>query len=299
MEDNKNEVKTGFIAVLGRPNAGKSSLINAIIGEKISMVSKKANATRKRLLAISMYKQNQLIFIDTPGIHEKERLLNQFMLEEALKAMGDCDVMLFLAPVTDKIEHYEKFLALNPKANHILVLTKVDTVSNEELLQKISDYQKYQDKFLSLIPINARKTGQTNLLCDEIIKHLPVHPYMYDPEILTTQNLKEIYKEFIRESIFENTSEEIPYFADVVVNTVKEEPHIYKVDATIIVEKSSQKAIMIGKNGATLKRIGTKARHLMEDLSEIKIFLKLHVIVKANWSKNKKELHKLGYFVDN
>lgn len=291
-----DSVKSGFISVIGRPNAGKSSLINSIVGERLTMVSKKANATRKRSLSIHMHKKNQLIFVDTPGLHETERLLNQFMLEEALKAMGDCDVILFLAPALDKLTEYEKFLDLHAtKTPHILVLTKVDTLTNEKLLEKIQSYQKYQDRFQALIPMTIKKGNSFEQLCDEILKHLPTHPYMYDPDMLTTQNMREIYKEYIRESIFENTSEEIPYFTDVIVTDVKDEENLTKVNATIIVEKGSQKGIVIGKNGATLKRIGRDARVLMEKISEVKIFLKLHVSIKANWSKNRKNLREFGY----
>ncbi len=293
-----NEVKSGFISVIGRPNSGKSSLINSIMGEKLTMVSKKANATRKRSLNIHMHKENQLIFVDTPGLHETERLLNKFMLEEALKAMGDCDVVLFLAPITDSTEEYEKFLDLHVKnIPHILVLTKVDMVKNEEILQKIQIYQKYQDKFKALIPMTIKRGSSFDQLCDEIVRNLPVHPYMYDPEMLTTQNMREIYKEYIRESIFKNTSEEIPYFSDALVTSVKEKENIIEVYANIIVEKSSQKGIMIGKNGTTLKRIGKDARILMENLSKKKIFLKLQVIIKPNWSKNKQKLNEIGYFL--
>lgn len=292
-----DEIKSGFIAVVGRPNAGKSSLINKIIGEKLTLVSQKANATRKRSLLIHMYKENQLIFIDTPGIHEKERLLNQFMLDEALKAIGDCDVILFLAPASDNTKDYEKFLSLNKNNTpHILVLTKTDTISNSSLLKTISLYQKFQDNFKALLPINIKKGNDVNFLCDEIIKYLPTHPYLYDPEILTTQTMRDIYKEFIREAIFNNTSDEIPYFADVLIDKVNEEENITKIFATIIVEKSSQKAIIIGKNAQTLKRIGKNARFLIEKLTKNKIFLSLHVGIRANWSKNKNNLKILGYF---
>lgn len=246
-----------------------------------------------------MHKGNQLIFIDTPGLHETERLLNQFMLREALKAMGDCDLILFLAPASDKIKEYEKFLSLHvKKIPHILVLTKVDMISNEKLLEKIKSYQKYQDKFKSLIPLSIKKSNNINQLCDEISNHLPTHPYMYDPEILTTQNLREIYKEYIREAIFDNTSEEIPYFSDVIVTDVKDEENIIKVFANIVVEKGSQKGIIIGKNGATLKRIGRDARILIQHLSSKKIFLKLHVQIKQNWTKNRKKLENMGYMFD-
>lgn len=292
------EIKTGFVAVVGRPNAGKSSLANWILGEKIALVSKKANATRKRSFLIHMHQNHQIIFIDTPGIHEKERLLNQFMLEEALKAIGDCDLILFLAPASDDLRDYEKFLSLHVNTPHIVILTKTDMISNEKLLEKIQQYQKYQENFKALIPLSIKKGSSRDLLNDEIVKYLPTHPHLYDAQILTTQTMREIYKEFIREAIFEQTSEEIPYFCDVLVNKVEENATIDKVYATIITEKGSQKGIIIGKNGATLKRIGKHARILMEQLNEKKIFLKLQVIVKENWSKNLKNLNELGYFLD-
>lgn len=293
-----SSIKTGFVAVVGRPNAGKSSLINWILGEKISLVSKKANATRKRSLLIHMHNNHQIIFIDTPGIHEKERLLNQFMLEEALKAIGDCEVILFLAVASDDLRDYEKFLALHVKTPHIVVLTKTDQISNENLLKKIHQYQKYQDQFKALIPISIKKGSTKELLCDEVVKFLPTHPHLYNTSFLTTQNMREIYKEFIREAIFEQTSQEIPYFCDVMIEDVEEGKKLDKVYATIITEKNSQKGILIGKGGAALKRIGKHARILMENLSSKQIFLKLQVKTVSNWSKNKKFLKDLGYFFD-
>ncbi len=289
------KTKAGYVALIGRPNAGKSTLLNWLLGEKIAMVSHKAQATRKRLYAIVMHKNAQIIFVDTPGLHEKERLLNQFMLEEALKAIGDCDLILFLAPVTDPIHHYEKFLELAKNRPHILVLTKIDMVSNEALLQKIAQYQKYQDKFLELVPVSVKKNIGKEELLDVIIKYLPTHPYYFDPELLTTENIRDIYKELIREALFENVSEEIPYESDVVIEKIEEKPDIDKVYAMIIVEKPSQKGIIIGKKGETLKRIGKNARMLLEKFSGKKIYLQLFVVVKRGWSKNKKELEKIGY----
>ncbi len=293
-QNTSSDTKAGFVALIGRPNAGKSSLLNWLLGEKIAMVSHKAQATRKRLLAIVMYKNAQIIFIDTPGLHEKERLLNKFMLEEALKAIGDCDLVLFLAPVTDPIEHYEKFLKLSNKP-HILVLTKIDMVSNEELLKKIAQYQKYQDRFLELVPVSVKKNIGKEQLLDAIVKHLPNHPYYFDPELLTTENIREIYKELIREAIFENVSDEIPYESDVIIEKIEESPDIDKVYAMIVVEKPTQKGIIIGKKGETLKRIGKSARKLLEDFSGKKIYLELFVVVKKGWTKDKKEMEKIGY----
>lgn len=290
------ETKAGFVSVVGRPNSGKSSLLNWLIGEKLALVSHKANATRKRMNFIVMHKNAQIIFIDTPGIHQKERLLNQFMLEEALKAIGDCDLILFLASVKDRVDIYEDFLKLNKKNTpHIVLLTKMDLVSKDELLKKIAQYQKYQDIYKELVPISIKKGTKQSELLDIISKYIPNHPFLYDPELLTTENLKEIYKEYIREALFNNLSDEIPYLSDVVVEKVEEGKDLEKIYANIITEKKSQKGMIIGKGGSAIKRIGTEARKNIENLSGKKVFLKLEVMVKPGWSKDKKALADLGY----
>ena len=291
-------MKAGFVSVVGRPNSGKSSLLNWLIGEKLALVSHKANATRKRMNFIIMHKNTQIIFIDTPGIHQKERLLNQFMLEEALKAMGDCDLILFLASVKDRVDEYEEFLRLNKKNTpHIVLLTKMDLISKDELLKKIAQYQKYQESYKELIPISIKKATKQSELLEIISKYIPDHPYLYDPELLTTQNLKDIYKEYIREALFNNLSDELPYLSDVVVQKVQEGKDIEKIYADIITEKKSQKGMIIGKGGSTIKRIGIEARKNIEKLSGKRVFLKLEVIIKPNWSKDKKALDELGYSI--
>ncbi len=288
--------KAGFVAVVGRPNAGKSSLLNWLVGEKLTMVSHKANATRKRSNVIVMAEHAQIVFVDTPGIHETERLLNRFMLEEALKAMGDADLILFLSPVTDSLEHYERFLELNKKGiKHIVLLTKIDQVDKATLFRKLEAFGKYSDRFLELIPVSIKKGSVREEILKTIAAHLPEHPYYYDPELLTTEKMKDIYREFIRESIFQNTSKEIPYFSDVVIEKVEELPNLEKIYAQIVVEKKSQKGIIIGKDGATLRRIGQSARALIEPLCGKKVFLRLFVVVKPGWTKDKKVLGDLGY----
>jgi GTP-binding protein Era len=288
--------KAGFVAIVGRPNAGKSTLMNHILGEKIALVSQKANATRRRSQAIVMHNDDQIIFIDTPGLHQKEKLLNQFMLDEALKAIGDCDIVIFLAPASDKLEDYEKFLKLNQdRRKHILVLTKIDRISQEALLKKILEYNRYSNKFEALIPFSVNKNVGTKDLLDIIVKHLDESPYLYNPEDLTTEMLRDIYKEFIREGIFENISDEIPYESDVIIDKIDEETNLQRIRATIIVEKESQKGIIIGKNGAAIKRIGQHAREKIENLSGIKVYLDLFVSVKKGWSNDKEFLNELGY----
>ncbi len=293
------DTKCGFVATVGRPNAGKSSLLNWLVGEKITMVSHKANATRKRSNVIVMNGDDQIVFIDTPGIHENEKLINQFMLEEALKAIGDCDLILFLAPVTDKIKYYEDFLTKNKKnTKHILLLTKTDFVSQAELFDKMKEYEKYQDKYESLITVSIKKGRKQKDILDAIVKYLPSSPPLFDTEIMTTSHLREIYREFIRESVFEFISDEIPYEADVIIEKVEEKEKVDVIKATIVVEKQNQKGMIIGKQGASIKRIGYGARKKIERLSGKKVFLELFVSVKKGWTKNKNSLKELGYNFD-
>jgi GTP-binding protein Era len=288
--------KAGFVSLIGRPNAGKSTLMNSLLGEKIAMVSQKANATRKRSNAIVMHENAQIIFVDTPGLHEKEKVLNQFMLDEALKAMGDCDLIIYLAPVTDSTEHYERFLALNKKrVPHIIVLSKIDQVSQEKLFKRIASYNKYSDYFEALIPVAIpRKVGHKDLL-DTIAKLLPESPYLYDPEDLTSELVRDIYAGFIREAIFENISDEVPYESDVIIDSIDEEDGLDRIYATIIIEKESQKGIIIGKGGESIKRIGKSAREKIERLSGKKAYLNLQVSVKKGWTKDKNFLKEIGY----
>jgi len=288
--------KAGFVSLIGRPNAGKSTLMNSLLGEKIAMVSQKANATRRRSNAIVMYAETQIIFVDTPGLHEREKILNQFMLDEALKAMGDCDLIVYLAPVTDSVEHYEKFLKLNKKnVKHIIVISKIDQVSKEKLFKCIASYNQFSQNFEALIPIAIpKKVGHDDLL-QTISKNLPDSPFLYDPQDLTSELVRDIYAGFIREGIFENVSDEVPYESDVIIEGIEEEKGLDKIYATIIIEKESQKGIIIGKGGESIKRIGKYAREKIERLSGQKAFLKLQVIVKKGWTKDTNFLKEIGY----
>jgi len=218
------------------------------------------------------------------------------MLDEALKAMGDCDLIVYLAPVTDSVEYYEKFLKLNNnKVKHIIVLSKIDQVSQEKLFKKIAQYNQFSSHFEALIPIAIpRKVGHTDLL-EVISKNLPDSPFLYDPNDLTSELVRDIYAGFIRESIFENVSDEIPYESDVIIDSIEEEDKIDRIYATIIIEKESQKGIIIGKGGESIKRIGKSAREKIEKLSEQKTYLNLQVTVKKGWSKNKSFLEEIGY----
>jgi len=288
--------RAGFVSLIGRPNAGKSTLMNSLLGEKIAMVSQKANATRRRSNAIVMLEDTQVIFIDTPGLHEREKILNQFMLDEALKAMGDCDLIVYLAPVTDSVEHYEKFLKLNKKnIKHIIVISKIDQVKQDKLFKTIASYNQYAEHFEALIPVAIpKKVGHEDLL-KVIAKNLPESPYLFDPEDLTSELVRDIYAGFIREGIFENVSDEVPYESDVIIESIEEERDVDVIHAMIIIEKESQKGIIIGKGGESIKRIGKAAREKIERLSTKKAYLNLQVVVKKGWTKDVNFLKEIGY----
>ena len=289
-------MRSGFVSIIGRTNAGKSSLLNALLNEKIAIVSHKQNATRRKINGIVMNEGDQIIFVDTPGLHESEKILNKLMINEAVKSMGDCDAMIFIASVHDDTSDYEKFLNLNPKKPHILVLSKVDEVSNEKLLKKMMQYQNFQSRFTALVPFSIKKQSYQKPLLDEICKLLPEHAYFYDPQFLTDTNEKESFRDFILEAIYENLSDEIPYLSDVSVDKVVEKAGITEIFATIITEKDTHKSMIIGKNGETIKRIGIFARKLIKNLTNCKIYLKLDVVVKRGWSKDEKIIKKLiGY----
>ena len=294
--NNEHPHKSGFVALVGRPNAGKSTMLNWILGEKIAMTSQKANATRRRLNAIVMHNDDQLIFVDTPGLHEKEKVLNQFMLEEALKAIGDCDVLVYLAPAADSVKYYKHFLEVTAKGRkHIIALSKIDQVSQKELLSRIMEYNAFSSSFEALIPMSVTKNVGKNDLLNLIAKQLDNSPYLFDPDDLTDERLRDIYKEFIREAIFDNISDEIPYESDVVIDKIEEKGKIEHIRATIIIEKDSQKGIIIGKGGAAIKRIGQGARQKIELLAGKTVFLELFVSVKKGWTNDKQMLEELGY----
>ncbi|TKX31969.1 GTPase Era [Campylobacter estrildidarum] len=285
-------MKSGFVSIIGRTNAGKSALVNSLLEEKITLVSHKQNATRRKIKAIVMHEKDQIIFIDTPGLHKSSATLNQMLVESAIKAMGDCDLILFVASVFDDLKNYEEFLTLKPKVPHIIVLNKVDLTDNATLLKKLNDYAKFSDHFKAIIPYSCKKKTYKKLLLDEIVKYLDEHEYFYDPDFLTPSSQKELYRDFILESIYENLSEELPYSSEVIVTKAKEKSNLIIIDAQIITDTHSHKAMLIGKDGITIKRIGKDARKKISQLAQNKILLNLYVIVKKNWQKDEDFLKK-------
>jgi GTP-binding protein Era len=287
--------KCGFVAVIGKPNAGKSTLLNWLVGEKIMLVSHKANATRKRLKGILIHNEAQIVLIDTPGLQTGRKLLNKYMLSEAIKAVSDADLILFIADARFALKDYEEFLEISEGKPHILLVNKIDMLDREKLFKTIEELSKHKNNFLELIPISATKESGEKEILGSIVNYLPNSPYLYDPELLTDQNIRDIYKELIREELFNGLSDEIPYETDVVINKIDESDTLDKVYATIVANKDSQKAMIIGKGGQTIKRIGTKARTALERFSQKKTHLELFVKTNKNWTTDKKGLAEYGY----
>jgi GTP-binding protein Era len=286
--------KAGFVALAGRPNAGKSSLINAFIGDRIAMISRKAGATRKRQLAIVMLGETQIIFVDTPGLDDRQNKLRRFMRSEALSAIGGADLTLFVADMADNTDDYAEFLSIARDKKHIVALTKMDNFNREARLKKLAEYQPYSDRFEAIVPVSAKK-GDFKPLLEEIAKRLPNHAFYYDPDDLTDITLRETYAEMIREALFDAFNDEVPYSCAVEIESFKEGDRLDKIEAKIYVEKPSQMAIVVGKNGAGIKRVGIKARILMENFSRKQVFLKLEAALLERWSKDDAHLARFGY----
>lgn len=292
------EVKCGIVALIGPPNVGKSTLLNSLLGQKISIVSPKPQTTRNRILGIINEPEYQILLLDTPGIHKARSPLNLEMVRIAMATLEEVDAIVFLVDVSFPLPSAEetptRYLSGTSKPV-ILLLNKIDLVSREKLLPIIEAYKK-TFTFTAIIPIAALHGDGTNLLLDELLKLLPTGPRLYPEDIPTDATERFIVGEIVREKIFLQTGEEVPYSTAVMVDSFKEdEPgRLVTIHATIFVEKQSQKGIIIGKNGSRLKEIGTAARHDIEALLGMRTVLKLWVKVKKNWSRDINFLRELG-----
>jgi GTP-binding protein Era len=297
--DDFSNFKSGFVAIVGAPNAGKSTLLNRMLGQKIAITSKKPQTTRNRILGVLDRPGTQMIFLDTPGIHRAEKLLNVRIVETAVAALTDADmalVMLDAATPNSDAETYliEKLKAVDTPT--LLALNKIDLIRKPDLLHLIDRWSQHH-AFDAIVPISAAKGDQVDALIDTMTRLLPAGPPFYPPGSLTDMTERFIAGEMIREKAFRLTGEEIPYAVAVTVDTFKEEKdgRLIKIDATLHVERDSQKGIVIGKGGKKLKQIGEAARKEIERMVGAKVFLKLFVRVQKNWSRDAKALQRFGY----
>jgi GTP-binding protein Era len=291
--------KSGFISIIGCPNVGKSTLLNTILGEKIVIVSNKPQTTRNKVLGIKHLSGGQIIFIDTPGIHKSKGHLNEYMIKEALRTLKEVDILLYLVEADKTIRERDLFIIDKLKkvpTPVVLSINKIDRYNRDALLPLIANYAKIFN-FKEIVPISALKNNGINSLLKTLLSILPEGPKYFPDDALTDIPERFIVAEIIREKIFESVRKEVPYSVASVVDMFKEEPakNIISIMATIYVERSSQKGIIIGGGGKKLKEIGTRARKDIERLLGTKVFLKLFVSVKKDWTKNLKKLKDFGY----
>ena len=294
--------KSGFVTIIGRPNVGKSTLMNRLIGQKIAITSNKPQTTRNRIQTVyTDMEKGQIIFLDTPGIHKAKNKLGEYMVNVAEKTLGEVDVVLWIVEPTSYVGAGEQHIVEQLKKAAtpvILIINKVDTVEKEKVLESIDTYRKLYD-FAEIIPTSALRGQNMQDVIDSIFKYLPYGPQFYDEDTITDQPERAICAEIIREKALHALNDEIPHGIAVGIDQMKERRGgIIDIDATIVCEKDSHKGIIIGKQGAMLKKIGTNARYEMELLLDTKVNLKLWVKVKKDWRDSDFLIKNFGYRED-
>lgn len=295
----KNQYKSGFVTLIGRPNVGKSTLMNHLIGQKIAITSEKPQTTRNRIQTVYTDEtRGQIIFLDTPGIHKAKNKLGEYMVNVAERTLKEVDVILWLVEPTTYIGAGEQHIAeilRQVKTPVILVINKIDTVKKEEILKFIDAYKDIC-KFAAIIPVSALRKINTDSVIDEIFKYLPEGPQYYDEDTVTDQPMRQIAAEMIREKALRLLSDEIPHGIAVVIEKMTERKNgMFDIEATIVCERDSHKGIIIGKGGAMLKKIGTQARMEIENLMDARVNLQIWVKVRKEWRDSELYMKNYGY----
>ncbi len=297
-KEDMNNFKSGFVTIIGRPNVGKSTLMNKLIGQKIAITSNKPQTTRNRIQTVyTDMEKGQIIFLDTPGIHKAKNKLGEYMVNVAERTLNEVDVVLWLVEPTNYIGAGEQHIIEQLKKSAtpvILIINKIDMVEREKVFEYIDTYRKVYD-FAEIIPTSALRGTNTDDIIDSIFKYLPYGPQFYDEDTVTDQPERAICAEIIREKALHALNEEIPHGIAVGIDRMKYRKGIVDIDATIVCERESHKGIIIGKQGSMLKKIGTNARYEMERLLDIKVNLKLWVKVKKDWRDSDFLIKNFGY----
>jgi GTPase len=288
--------KAGFVAILGKPNAGKSTLLNAIFGDKLAIVSPKVQTTRHRIMGILTEPDYQIIFSDTPGIIEPEYGMHKRMMAQVQASLKDADVALYIVDVNGKMdEQVELLKGLKLKMPVVVVINKIDMLKKPEDLQPVAEQWKAHKGVLEVVPISALHKAQVDVLLKFIVDQMPVFPPFYDGDGISDRPMKFFVGELIREQLYKNLQEELPYHSAVLVEQYQEKTTLVKIVATIIVTRETQKGIILGLNGSMIKKIGSEARKEIEAFIGNKVFLELHVKVRANWRDQENFLNEYGY----
>ena len=288
--------RAGFVTVVGRPNVGKSTLVNRLVGQKIAIVSSKPQTTRNRILAVMARPGAQLVLFDTPGIHKPMHEMNRRMVDTAVRSVGKGDLVLWLVEAMEAPGAGDRFVRdVLKKAERpvILALNKIDRMSRPAVLPAIDTYRRLLD-CTEVVPISALKGDNVDRLEEVLLKHLPEGPALYPEDYLTDQPERFFVAEIVRERILHHTRQEIPYASGVVIESFKEEEGLVRIHAVIFVERDSQKAILIGRGGSMLKTVGTEARLQIEEFLGTRVYLNLFVKVRSNWRENEQILGEMG-----
>lgn len=292
-------MKSGFVAIIGRPNVGKSTILNQILGQKIVITTDKAQTTRKRIKGIYTTEKGQIVFIDTPGVHKPLNKLGEFLLDEAKIAVPDADLILFLVDGSEPAGKGDKWIAQNILQTDIpvlIVMNKVDKIKNmQKVEQNLLSYKVLFEKNYPMVKVSAKTGRNIDTLIKNIYKYLPEGDLLYPEDVVTEETMRDVAEEIIREKILLNTSDEIPHSVAVKIESYSESDDIDRIYATIYCETKSQKGILIGKNGSMLKTIGSEARVELEKIVEKKVFLGLEVKVEKDWRKKQSSLKEFGY----
>ena len=290
-------MKSGFIGLIGRPNVGKSSLVNAVIGHKVAITSDKPQTTRNVIQGIRTDEDSQMVFVDTPGIHKPKNKLGRILNKEAYYSLEDIDVILFLVDITESLGKGDKFVIdvlKNANVPVILVINKIDKVPREEILKKIDEYKDLYN-FDEIIPISAKKMDNVDRLINVLKSKLTDNIKYYDEDMYTDKPVNFMVSELIREKILDLTFEEVPHSVSVIVDAMEYSANSVNIQATIVVDRENLKAILVGKNGSMIKEIGTRARMEIELLLNKKVYLELFVKVIPKWRDREKFLNEIGY----
>ena len=294
------DYKSGFVTLIGRPNVGKSTLMNHLIGQKIAITSNKPQTTRNRIQTVLTTEEGQIVFVDTPGIHKAKNKLGEYMVNVAERTFNEVDVVLWLVEPTTFIGAGEQHIAEQLRKVQtpvVLVINKIDMVKKEEVFSFIEAYRKVCD-FADIVPVSARNGANTDELVKVIMKYLPYGPQFYDEDTITDQPERQIVAEIIREKALHSLDEEIPHGIAVVIDAMKYRKKIVDIDATIICERDSHKGIIIGKQGSMLKKIGSTARYEIEKMLDCKVNLQLWVKIKKDWRDSDFLIKNFGYTKD-
>ncbi|WP_431800737.1 GTPase Era [Microbacterium sp. bgisy203] len=295
------EFRSGFVTFVGRPNVGKSTLTNALVGEKVAITSDKPQTTRRAIRGIVNRPGGQLVIVDTPGIHKPRTLLGERLNDLVEQVLGDVDAICFLVPATEKVGPGDRRIAASldgyPRAKKVAVVTKTDLASRDQITERLMEADSLREDWDAVIPISAVAGEQLDVLADELLSLMPEGPALYEEGVVTDESLEDRIAEIIRESALEGVRDELPHSIAVTIEDISERDtgSMTDIHANVVVERDSQKAIIIGNKGSRLRDVGARARAQIEPLVGTKVFLKLHVRVAKEWQRDPKQLGRLGF----